>query len=1128
MKQKLLGIWRKTCSLKEDSDGFVMMLTLSIFLFLFVLCSSIYAIGETIHQKIRLQNACDAAAYSAAVVQADGLSRMATINRAMAWTYVQMTNHQMEYINYRWLRLIAQRFQEDYDNAREYHRWIVASFNPEYGWWAILGAVADALTGRLAGAKCNQYHELEGIGWWCGQKADTEKKIKLNGHLPASLSYDELISHIQNLASFMDDDDPPGSLVGKETSTENSDADDAFDRKRAEMEDEIKRKTTEIQEKYRKLIEKLDTEDPDFETDKQTLLEQQEQEIGKMEQEVTAKYEELLSDYIHGENQNASDRKTESDSEKTSGSSESGTDEKTFSEEETASLIEQIPEDSLISRIDSPDILRLEYETRTWGENLGKMIDADKENIALLNTMLSVVNRNMNMAMRSIAEFVLVNMLRDPRGKAEDAMKNYIAYFFIPQGQDPYSTDTADATVSQSFFSPLYNTEACERLFLHMNSPADASEPLYKLFPVMEEEKSDKITEVLNQLTATQEKAGYGLDQWFIRGTRNTDPAIMATTIRSEGALGLQRVYKDSNLNETQAGIRLLDQPVDRGNHIANLYQSVGNLTGGSGGEESAKLELPEEGNLFKKILDPLLELIIGSLASEYCDITASAGNTKKTDQHIGMCLEDSNTVALYADYDWASAKWICINRPRKFPSFWVEYLYCSLVTGDCRDRRIFCDLGSIKHKRGKWGPRVRHYGYGHYHFPKWFCGTSPKYQFDDAISESVAHYLLLDIIPPIFPSEAITGNRHGYMKKTMDWQSFVRPSSPLLGKNLETRRTEYESCAGFPDAGPTEWNFVSNGKAAIIKGHARIYGDDKEIWNDRYIGETAKPWVLNEKFFAGQGTIVIGVAMKHRNPFVQLFHFWGSSDQEMDGRNVLSAFDPPTHSGIRYQGKRIPSNNYIWTMSAARAAVRRARRNGPYDQERMYQIVYDPTSDPQNLTIRNPFFYDSSGTKEWKKYDSGKASTVHDPGKPTVLGGCVCSADNAGKFQIMWNLCEQDWDATLLPLRYAGSSAVLQDRRSGNSTVPFPEMNYKERLDFLKTVNLQEYTGNGENWLWTPSPLHATDLNNQNPLNPADSEKSWQPLDPQNTDTLNLENLLPGGTQKLNLNQLLKQNKVL
>ena len=87
--------------LKQDNEGFVLMMTLSIFLFLFVLCSAIYAVGETIHQKIRLQNACDAAAYSAAVVQADGLSRMATINKALSWTYVQMTNHQMDYITYR-------------------------------------------------------------------------------------------------------------------------------------------------------------------------------------------------------------------------------------------------------------------------------------------------------------------------------------------------------------------------------------------------------------------------------------------------------------------------------------------------------------------------------------------------------------------------------------------------------------------------------------------------------------------------------------------------------------------------------------------------------------------------------------------------------------------------------------------------------------------------------------------------------------------------------------------------------------------------------------------------------------------------------------------------------------------
>ena len=133
MKKLLQNLWNRIKDLRRDARGFVLMSTLAIFLFLFVLCASIYAVGETIHQRIKLQNACDAAAYSAAVVQADGLSRMATVNRAMAWTYVQMTNRQMDYITYRWLRLTCKRFDEDKENARKYCEQLPMAFNPNRG-----------------------------------------------------------------------------------------------------------------------------------------------------------------------------------------------------------------------------------------------------------------------------------------------------------------------------------------------------------------------------------------------------------------------------------------------------------------------------------------------------------------------------------------------------------------------------------------------------------------------------------------------------------------------------------------------------------------------------------------------------------------------------------------------------------------------------------------------------------------------------------------------------------------------------------------------------------------------------------------------------------------------------------
>lgn len=105
--------------LTTEEKGVALVFTIAVFLFLFVLILSVYSTGETIRRKEELQNACDAAAYSAAVVQADALSRMAVINRAMAWTHIQTTKMQMDYITYKWLKRVRDCFAEDMDNIRE-------------------------------------------------------------------------------------------------------------------------------------------------------------------------------------------------------------------------------------------------------------------------------------------------------------------------------------------------------------------------------------------------------------------------------------------------------------------------------------------------------------------------------------------------------------------------------------------------------------------------------------------------------------------------------------------------------------------------------------------------------------------------------------------------------------------------------------------------------------------------------------------------------------------------------------------------------------------------------------------------------------------------------------------------
>ena len=127
-------------SLGADESGVALAVTILMFSLLFLSFASVYAIGTATREKIHLQNAADAAAYSAAVVQADTLSRLATINKAMAWTYVQQTRRKMDYIVYQWLDLTLQKYDKDYDEARD---WNLQSdcpthrYNTPYPYWSI-------------------------------------------------------------------------------------------------------------------------------------------------------------------------------------------------------------------------------------------------------------------------------------------------------------------------------------------------------------------------------------------------------------------------------------------------------------------------------------------------------------------------------------------------------------------------------------------------------------------------------------------------------------------------------------------------------------------------------------------------------------------------------------------------------------------------------------------------------------------------------------------------------------------------------------------------------------------------------------------------------------------------------
>ncbi len=89
-----------------------MALTLVVWPVMLLMVSGVYVTGESVRQKIILQNAADAAASAGAVVQADTLSRIAVLNRMMAWTYIQANKMEMDCVVDDWLGRTQQKFSE--------------------------------------------------------------------------------------------------------------------------------------------------------------------------------------------------------------------------------------------------------------------------------------------------------------------------------------------------------------------------------------------------------------------------------------------------------------------------------------------------------------------------------------------------------------------------------------------------------------------------------------------------------------------------------------------------------------------------------------------------------------------------------------------------------------------------------------------------------------------------------------------------------------------------------------------------------------------------------------------------------------------------------------------------------
>ena len=148
----LLGAKIKCKELLVDDSGVAFAFTLTICLLLFLLIVSVPVFGYTIRQKIELQQAVDNAVYAGAVAQADVLSRIAVLNRALAWTYVQTNRRHTDYIMNRYLDDACQAFAACAANAYKAHENATSSYDHR-----------ARLQGATGAATCDE--QIDRYGW---------------------------------------------------------------------------------------------------------------------------------------------------------------------------------------------------------------------------------------------------------------------------------------------------------------------------------------------------------------------------------------------------------------------------------------------------------------------------------------------------------------------------------------------------------------------------------------------------------------------------------------------------------------------------------------------------------------------------------------------------------------------------------------------------------------------------------------------------------------------------------------------------------------------------------------------------------------------------------------------------
>lgn len=637
-------------------------------------------------------------------------------------------------------------------------------------------------------------------------------------------------------------------------------------------------------------------------------------------------------------------------------------------------------------------------------DSLKASIDNHKTAITSINAIYEMIGAAYYESVNeTIRRTLFANLPHDSNGEVpEELLSEYrwAARFpaFTAPAEYPSLSSTEENEKSQPsvqnepFFTGLRNTEEDELLFLNMvdGLPSKRSTPV-----VLSDYFSDTTLRELSSEGGLPIAVAAGLDQWFIRTTaddvcNSNDVSIVRGFPFAYGG-GIMRGYKNANYFEGSQGA-WFGKDVHRGNHIFNIPQGllndeavgVGSLTSAlsafdfsfGGFADNAMSYIMQ---IVTQILGEALQATLGSIVDELLggvdkllDVDPSCRNDRA--YFPDMCANVNSSFGLVAEYEWAAAEYFCL-----------------YMTGRQKNR--------------------------------WFPIQRLKSSTERKTPELCAHIVIpagaIFGAPDVSPSHSYGDGLFGFIKEQV--KAMAGP-----GHSRAEYKTTFVNLSNEKFSLPHDPN-------TILKGYCRFYGDDQRIVDNAYYGVPAQPWLLNERYFAGEGTIIVALARKRTNVFARML---GEDEASQGLTSVFSAIDNPKDGDEANGRSGVASSifvtekkdRYMMAVSAARAAP--AQRGG--DQG---AIGKDTVNEPQSFggtagyayPPRHEIAFDAA---TWRNLGAENHPELPDgdydnPDKHTLETeyriGCPCGAEaTERRLDMQWNLSQTDWEPRLIPVRYA------------------------------------------------------------------------------------------------------------